>query len=76
MRIALVGLACRHAADEVLHGAVEDALVCTYVQPEAIDGAFIQAKAVALAVTTAGPDSFDPGIAGCGTTQGLAAARG
>ena len=60
MRIAPVGLAYRHAADEALHGAVEDALVCTHVHPEAIDGAFIQAKAVALAVTTAGPDNFDP----------------
>lgn len=60
MRIAPVGLAYRHASDDVLHRAVEDALLGTHVHPEAIDGAFVQAKAVALAVTTVGPDHFDP----------------
>ncbi len=59
MRIAPVGLAYRHAADEVLLEAVEDALVCTHVHPEAIDGALVQAKAVALAATTE-PSAFDP----------------
>lgn len=52
MRIAPVGLAYRHASDEVLHQAVEAALLCTHVHPEAIDGAFIQAKAVAILATT------------------------
>ena len=47
MRIAPVGLAYRHAAPEVLHQAVEDALLCTHVHPEAVDGAFVQARAVA-----------------------------
>jgi poly(ADP-ribose) glycohydrolase ARH3 len=51
MRIAPVGLAYRHASDEVLHQAVEAALLCTHVHPEAIDGAFIQAKAVATLAT-------------------------
>ncbi len=59
MRIAPVGLVYRHAAPEVLHQAVEDALVCTHVHPEAIDGAFIQARAVATAATT-DPADFDP----------------
>ena len=59
MRIAPVGLAYRHAAPEVLYQAVEDALVCTHVHPEAIDGAFIQAKTVAMAATT-DPMDFDP----------------
>jgi poly(ADP-ribose) glycohydrolase ARH3 len=58
MRIAPVGLAYRHASDEVLHEAVEAALVCTHVHPEAIDGAFVQAKAVAT-LTTADPHGFD-----------------
>ncbi len=52
MRIAPVGLAYRHADLEVLHQAVEDALLCTHVHTEAIDGAFIQARAVAVAATT------------------------
>jgi len=59
MRIAPVGLVYRHAAPEALHLAVEDALVCTHVHPEGIDGAFIQATAVATAATTE-PADFDP----------------
>ena len=59
MRIAPVGLAYRHAVPDAMHQAVEDALVCTHVHPEAIDGAFIQAKAVATAATT-DPTDFDP----------------
>lgn len=53
MRIAPVGLAYRHAESEVLHRAVEDAIVCTHVHPEAIDGAFVQSLAVAKLATTA-----------------------
>ncbi len=59
MRIAPVGLVYRHADDKTLVRAVEDALLCTHVHPEAIDGALVQAKAVAIAATTA-PESFDP----------------
>jgi poly(ADP-ribose) glycohydrolase ARH3 len=46
MRIAPVGLAFRNASEEVLYCAVEMALLCTHVHPEAVDGAFIQAKAI------------------------------
>ena len=60
MRIAPVGLAYRHAVDDVLHRTVEDALLRTHVHPEAVDGAFVQSKAVALTVTTLGPGHFDP----------------
>jgi poly(ADP-ribose) glycohydrolase ARH3 len=59
MRIAPVGLAYRHAPDEILQEAVEDALLCTHVHPEAIDGAPVQAKAVAIAATTS-PEAVDP----------------
>ena len=59
MRIAPVGLAYRNAPPGILQEAVEDALLCTHVHPEAIDGALVQAKAVAIAAT-ASPDSFDP----------------
>ena len=58
MRIAPVGLAYRHASDDVLRQAVEAALLCTHVHPEAIDGAVIQAKAVAM-LATADPDGLD-----------------
>ena len=51
MRIAPVGLAYRHAGDDELAKAVEDAIICTHVHPEAIDGALVQAKAVATAAT-------------------------
>jgi poly(ADP-ribose) glycohydrolase ARH3 len=46
MRIAPVGLAFRHADDAVLREAVRLALLCTHVHPDAVDGAFVQAKAV------------------------------
>ena len=46
MRIAPVGLAFRNAPQDVLYRAVEVALLCTHVHPEAVDGAFIQAKAI------------------------------
>jgi poly(ADP-ribose) glycohydrolase ARH3 len=59
MRIAPVGLAYRHAGADKLAEAVEDAILCTHVHPEAIDGALVQAKAVAIAATTE-PGSFDP----------------
>lgn len=46
MRIAPVGLAFRHASEDILYRAVEVALLCTHVHPEAVDGAFIQANAI------------------------------
>jgi poly(ADP-ribose) glycohydrolase ARH3 len=69
MRIAPVGLAYRHAGDDELADAVEDAILCTHVHPEAIDGALVQAKAVAIAATSE-PGSFDP----AGVVQTLSAA--
>ncbi len=59
MRIAPVGLVYRHAPPDVLHAAVADAILCTHVHPEGVDGAFIQAKAVAAAAKVS-PAQFDP----------------
>ena len=59
MRIAPVGLAYRHTVPKVLRQAVEYAICRPHVRPEAIDGAFVQAKAVAIAATSE-PESFDP----------------
>lgn len=58
MRIAPVGLAYRNASDELLLQAVEAALLCTHVHPEAIAGAYLQAKAVAL-LAAADPGKLD-----------------
>ena len=58
MRIAPVGLAYRNASNDVLHQAVEAALLCTHIHPEAIDGAFIQAKAIAI-LATSDPNGFN-----------------
>ena len=55
-----MGLAYRQASDEALHRAVEDALLCTHVHPDAVDGAFIQARAVALAARTICPSELAP----------------
>lgn len=60
MRIAPVGLAYRHAADEVLRDAVSEALLCTHVHPEAVDGAVVLAKAVARSAGCEAADAFDP----------------
>jgi len=59
MRIAPIGLAYRHADPKALHKAVEGALLCTHVHPEAVDGALVLALAVARSATTA-PADFDP----------------
>lgn len=57
MRIAPVGLVYRKADDAELKKAVFDAVRCTHVHPEGIDGAVVQAKAVALLVNTV-PENF------------------
>jgi poly(ADP-ribose) glycohydrolase ARH3 len=59
MRIAPVGLVYRNAPDDVLYRAVVDALLCTHVHPEAVDGAFVQAKAVALLAIQPDPRRLD-----------------
>jgi len=59
MRIAPVGLVYRNASDDVLRQTVEAALLCTHVHPEAIDGAFIQAKAISI-LAMSDPNGFQP----------------
>jgi poly(ADP-ribose) glycohydrolase ARH3 len=59
MRIAPVGLAFRNADDGVLREAVKSALLCTHVHPEAIEGAFIQARAVSELVRLSDPAGLD-----------------
>jgi poly(ADP-ribose) glycohydrolase ARH3 len=59
MRIAPVGLAFRSAEDAVLRRAVELALLCTHVHPDAVDGAFIQAKAVSELARRVDPAGLD-----------------
>ena len=51
MRIAPVGLAYRHAGDDERRKPLKTRSFCTHVHPEAIDGALVQAKAVATAAT-------------------------
>ncbi len=48
MRIAPVGFVYRNAPDDVLYQAVYDAVMCTHVHPEGVDGAAVQARAIAL----------------------------
>ncbi|KAJ4455705.1 putative ADPribosylglycohydrolase superfamily protein [Paratrimastix pyriformis] len=72
MRISPVGLAFRHATDEVLWKAVEYAIMATHCHPEGIDGAFLQAKAVAYCALYRDPiDRFD-GLAFLRTLQASA----
>jgi poly(ADP-ribose) glycohydrolase ARH3 len=59
MRIAPVGLSFRNAGDVALRAAVRAALLCTHVHPDAVDGAFAQAKAVAKLAKTKNPQEFD-----------------
>lgn len=60
MRIAPVGLVYRNADDESLKKAVFEAVRCTHVHPEGVDGALVQAKAVALLTNIENPADFDP----------------
>jgi poly(ADP-ribose) glycohydrolase ARH3 len=60
MRIAPVGLAYRHASERTLYYAVKEALVCSHIHREAIDGAFLQASVVAIAANTQDPARFAP----------------
>ena len=48
MRIAPVGFVYRNADDATLKQAVFNAVRCTHVHPEGVDGAVVQAKATAL----------------------------
>lgn len=51
-RIAPIGIAYRNASDDVLHKAVVDAVLCTHTHAQSVDGAFVQAKAIATLVKT------------------------
>lgn len=59
MRIGPLGLAFRNASAPSLREAVRCALLCTHVHPEAVDGALIQALAVARLSTTVDASSLE-----------------
>jgi len=52
MKIAPLGIAFRNATDDILQKAVKMALLSTHTHPEAVDSAWIQAKAVAVLAKT------------------------
>jgi ADP-ribosylglycohydrolase len=54
MRIAPVGLVYKDCTNEQLLTAVTDALLCTHVHPEAIDGAYLQVNFSCILVTNIG----------------------
>src|ERR1700677_2970261 len=60
MRIVPVALAFRHASDEQLHEAVRMAIISSHVHPEGIDGTFVLAKAIILALQCESINDFDP----------------
>lgn len=62
MRIAPVGLVYGNKTNEELRKAVVDAVLCTHVHPEGIDGAVIQAKAVGLLASLETVTDFDPPV--------------
>jgi len=60
MRIAPVGLVYHNKNDEPLKKAVFDAVQCTHTHPEGVDGALVQAKAVAILTNIDNTADFDP----------------
>ena len=60
MRIVPVALAFRDATDEQLYEAVRMSIISSHVHPEGIDGAFVLAKAIILALHCESIDAFDP----------------
>ncbi|MGD9487951.1 MAG: ADP-ribosylglycohydrolase family protein [Calditrichaceae bacterium] len=61
MRIAPVGLVYNCAEDSIFRKAVHDAIMCTHIHPEAVDGALVQAKAVSLLLKLKSAEFFDTG---------------
>ena len=59
MRIGPIGIVFRNATDLEMRAAVTEAVKSTHVNPEAIDGAFLVAKAVSLLLKYS-PNNFDP----------------
>ncbi|MCD6571462.1 MAG: ADP-ribosylglycohydrolase family protein [Deltaproteobacteria bacterium] len=62
MRIAPVGLVYRDKEDNDLRRAVYNAIMCTHVHPEGIDGAVLQASAVGLMTKIEDKHRFDPEV--------------
>jgi ADP-ribosylglycohydrolase len=60
MRIVPLALAFRQASDEQLYEAVRMAIISSHVHPEGVDGAFVLAKAIILALQCDSADDFDP----------------
>ncbi len=60
MRIAPVGLVYHNKDDETLKKAVSDAVQCTHVHPEGVDGALVQAKAAAILTNINDAADFNP----------------
>ncbi|MGD9898682.1 MAG: ADP-ribosylglycohydrolase family protein [Calditrichaceae bacterium] len=60
MRIAPAGLVYSGAEEAIFKKAVYDALMCTHVHPEAVDGAVVQARAVSLMLNMKSAESFEP----------------
>jgi len=58
MKISPVALAFRTADDHALRRAVELAVVSSHVHPEAVEGAFIHAKAIQQLLNTSSATSF------------------
>ncbi|CAF1069361.1 unnamed protein product [Adineta ricciae] len=60
MRIVPIALAFRHASNEQLYKAVQMAIISSHVHPNGIDGAFVLAKAIILALRCPSIDAFVP----------------
>ncbi|CAF1263644.1 unnamed protein product [Rotaria sp. Silwood1] len=60
VRIAPIALSFRNASDSQLYEAVRMAIISSHVHPESIDGAFVLAKAIILALRCNSVESFDP----------------
>ncbi|NIM13797.1 MAG: hypothetical protein GTO45_17135 [Candidatus Aminicenantes bacterium] len=60
MRIAPVGVVYHNKTDEELKTVVFEAIRCTHVHPEGIDGAVAQAKGTALLTSLEHPADFTP----------------
>lgn len=60
MRIAPVGVVYHIKGNETLKKAVFDAVQCTHVHPEGVDGALVQAKAAAILTNIDDNADFNP----------------
>lgn len=60
MKISPIGIAFRNATDDELLLATKQAIICSHTHPEAVDGAYLVAKAISILCKLKAPQDLSP----------------